>query len=408
MSTPPGAPSFADAFRHPPFRRLWTGQVVSLFGDFIALFAVISLISFRWKGTAAQVTLVQIAYMLPLVIVGPVAGVFVDRWNVRTTMIASDLIRALLILTLVAAPGLAFVFVAFFAISTVSSFFIPAQSITLRAIMPPEALLAANALMQQAMQLVRIGAPLVSGALVASLGENSCFYLDAVSFVISAWMISTLPKPEGPHTGGSVRSVTQDLLYGLRFILTHPAISFVILSMASAMFVMGCFGPLIAVYVRDTLHAGPVVFGSISSMIGVGMIIGTFGLHKAARGRPNVGLVTAGLVGIGASVLLLGVFRFAATAAAGAFGMGFFVAFIVVPAQTLMQRETPKEVMGRVSATTMSLVFAAQVIGLMISGSLASAVGIQMLFVLSAAALLVSAVAGHWIRLRREPLPASN
>src|SRR6185295_2666427 len=97
---------------------------------------------------------------------------------------------------------------------------------------------------------------LVSGALVASLGESSCFYLDAVSFVVSAWMISTLPKPEGPHTGGTVRSVTQDLMYGLRFILTHPAISFVILSMASAMFVMGCFGPLIAVYVRDTLHAG--------------------------------------------------------------------------------------------------------------------------------------------------------
>src|SRR6266481_8992944 len=79
--------------QHKPFRTLWLAQFVSVFGDFLALFGVISLITFRWHGTPVQVTAVTIAYMLPLAIISPIAGVFVDHWNVKRLMIASDLIR---------------------------------------------------------------------------------------------------------------------------------------------------------------------------------------------------------------------------------------------------------------------------------------------------------------------------
>ena len=75
-------------------RRLWYAQVVSLLGDFLALFAVISVVSFRLHGTPAQVTGVQISYMLPLALLGPLSGVFVDRWPLKPTLVASDLIRA--------------------------------------------------------------------------------------------------------------------------------------------------------------------------------------------------------------------------------------------------------------------------------------------------------------------------
>src|SRR5215470_3035371 len=87
--------------KHGPFRTLWLAQFVSIFGDFLALFGVINLITFTMHGTAVQVTAVTIAYVLPLAVVGPVAGVFVDHWNPKVIMIASDLIRAALILALV-------------------------------------------------------------------------------------------------------------------------------------------------------------------------------------------------------------------------------------------------------------------------------------------------------------------
>src|ERR1700720_1812166 len=97
--------SFRDVLGITVMRRVFYAQVISLFGDFLALFAVIAVVSFRMHGTAAQLTGVQISYMLPIVFVGPVAGVFVDRWPLKPTLIASDLIRAGLALLLIPASS---------------------------------------------------------------------------------------------------------------------------------------------------------------------------------------------------------------------------------------------------------------------------------------------------------------
>ena len=89
---PPGPLSFGDVLRITVMRRVFYAQVVSLFGDFLALFAVIAVVSFRMHGTPAQLTGLQIAYMLPIVFVGPIAGVFVDRWPIKPTLITSALL----------------------------------------------------------------------------------------------------------------------------------------------------------------------------------------------------------------------------------------------------------------------------------------------------------------------------
>src|SRR5690349_22563866 len=198
------------------FRTLWLAQFVSIFGDFLALFGVISLITFRWHGTAVQVTTVTIAYILPLAIIGPVAGVFVDHWNVKRLMIASDLIRAVLILMLVFVHDVTQISIIFFLMSAVSSFFVPAQSVTIRTVVPAEGLLAANALMAQAFYIVRLLSPAAAGALVAWLTEKSCFYLDVASFVFSAIMISglTIVRPARAEGEKTVKSLTQDFLAG--------------------------------------------------------------------------------------------------------------------------------------------------------------------------------------------------
>src|SRR5437762_13231974 len=97
----PQAPmSFADVLRIDVMRRVWYAQIISLFGDWLALFAVIAVVSFGMHGTPRQIIGVQIAYMLPIVFVGPIAGVFVDRWPLKPTLGARDLIRAVLALML--------------------------------------------------------------------------------------------------------------------------------------------------------------------------------------------------------------------------------------------------------------------------------------------------------------------
>src|SRR5205809_7339142 len=140
----PAPLTFREVLRIDVIRRVWYAQLVSLFGDFLALFAVIAVVSFRMHGTAAQVTGIQIFYMLPMVFVGPIAGVFVDRWPLKPTLVASDLIRAALALLLIPATSLWQVYAVLAALSCVSAFFAPAQQVTIRTHVPTAGLISAN------------------------------------------------------------------------------------------------------------------------------------------------------------------------------------------------------------------------------------------------------------------------
>src|ERR1700728_5344469 len=125
MTTPtaPTMLTMREVLRDPSFSRLWLAPLVSIFGDFVAIFAVQVAITFRMHGTPEDVTGVMVAYLVPFALIGPIAGVFVDRWNPRVTMIASDLTRGLLIISLAFTSHLWQIYAILFAISTVSSFF---------------------------------------------------------------------------------------------------------------------------------------------------------------------------------------------------------------------------------------------------------------------------------------------
>lgn len=396
MATPPAALTLKDVLALKSFRRLWLAQFVSIFGDFLALFGVISLIAFRLHGTAVQVVAVTLAYALPMAVIAPPAGVLVDHWNVKRVMIASDLIRALLVILLIFATDVRQICAIFATLAIVSSFFSPAQSVTLRTLVPKEGLLAANALMSQAFYTVRLLSPALAGALVAWLTEKSCFYLDSLSFFFSAAMLSTLtiirPSPDREKT---LRALSNDFVAGNKFIFTHRSLAFVFTAMAMAMFVLSSFSPLISIYIRDSLSAGSFTFGIVSSMVGVGMILGAQSVNKVARNASKTMVVLAGLLGLGLGAALLGLFRDIPMAGVSTFTMGFAIAFVLVPAQTLSQQETPHDMMGRVSSSFLSLISFSQALGLLLSGYLAQRLGIRRLFVASALFLALLAAAGY-------------
>jgi MFS family permease len=214
----------------------------------------------------------------------------------------------------------------------------------------------------------------------------------------------TIARPARAGVEKTVRSLTQDFLAGNRFIFTHAGLAFVFIAMAVAMFVMSSFSPLVSIYIRDSLHAGTFWFGIISSMIGVGLIAGTQLVTRLVRGRSHSNVVLSGLLGLGVGAAVLGLFRNIPTAAISMFTMGFAIAFVLVPAQTMSQRETPPQMVGRVTSTFMSLLSFAQIFGLLLSGVLAQRLGIRPLFVASAVFLAVIAAAGYWM-VRRPSAP---
>jgi MFS family permease len=200
-------------------------------------------------------------------------------------------------------------------------------------------------------------------------------------------------------TEKTVGSLRKDYTAGSRFILTHPAISFVMIAMMTAMFVLSCFSPLISVYVRDQLQAGTRAFGIISAMVGVGLILGTQVVNAVAKGFSKKYVALSGLFGLSFATFVLALFQTPWLAGVSMFGIGFAIAFIVVPAQTLMQQETPHDMLGRVSSSFMAVFSLSQLLGLLLSGGLANSIGVQHLFTSSVVLLVVlSGIGFLWLR----------
>jgi hypothetical protein len=301
----------------------------------------------------------------------------------------------------------------------------------------------ANALMQQVMFIMRIIGGPVAITLVNLIGAHSCYLIDAASFVASGSLIASLaltipPKPASTvssapaatKSAGKIHGILTDMKVGAGFILHHAALLFVIVALAAGMFVLGCFGPLIAIYVRDTLHATTRTFAMASAMIGVGLLFGVNALNAVAKRIANATQVYLGLGGmaVGTGVLaaapyLTYTFRTPAfhilrlainahhptlprlVAIAACFVIGFSVAGIIVPSQTLIQEETPHELMGRVGSTVMSAIFSAQIAGLLLSGILAEQTSVRSVFTICTAMLFALMAAGKlWMEPTEHPV----
>jgi MFS family permease len=423
----PNAPepmSMGAVLRVVTMRRLWYAQIVSVFGDFLALFAVITVITFQLHATPEQITGLNIAYLLPIALLGVISGVFVDRWPVKVTLVGSDFTRAGLCVLLFFVHSLWEFYAVMASISVVSSFFGPAQGVAIRSAVPMHGLRSANALMQQVMFIMRIIGGPIAITIVHIFRARVCYGVDAASFIASGSLIASLaliiPTAKLKATPGDAKpsgvgSILTDMKVGAGFILHHAALLFVIVALAAGMFVMGCFGPLIAVYVRDTLHASSTTFAVTSAAIGIGLLVGVNVLNAFAKHIANTTQVYLGLGGIALGTALLAAAPYAALTVMhvgvpiaitvfGCFLIGFACAGIIVPSQTLIQMETPGELMGRVGSTTMSAIFSAQIAGLLLSGVLAQQTSVRSVFGICTVMLAVLMVAGKlWMEPKEHP-----
>ena len=409
LSGQPTPLSMGEVLRIPILRRLWTAQIVSTFGDFLALFAVINFLTFHLGARPDQVTGLQIAYLLPIAILGILAGVFVDRWPLKTTLVASDFTRAALCLLLLRAQTVVQFYAILAVISVLSSFFSPAQGVAIRTAVPLHGLRAANTLMQQVMFGMRIIGPPMAGILYTSFGAPTCYVADAVSFFASGALIASLglirPAAAENTSSKGLSTILPDMREGISFIVHHAGVLFVTLALAAGMFVIGCFGPLIAIYVRDNLHASTKSYSAVSAMIGVGMLLGVNAINSLGKKLANTTLVYAGLVGIAVGLCVLTGIPHLWAALVADFIIGFAVAGILVPANTMIQQETPVSLTGRVGSTTMSLIFAAQIAGLLLSGALAGHIGVRKVFALCAVLMTLLIAAGK-LFMKPDPAPA--
>lgn len=392
--------TFGQVLRRRPFFALWLGRFISGIGDWLALLPLFSLIAFQRHGSAAETSMVMVSFSIPVILLGPVAGALVDRSNLKRTLIICDLVCAVLAALLAFSGHLYQMYLLMAGLSAASCFFIPAQTAALPLIVPENELLVANSINVQTLQLNQIFAPAVVGFAVAWLGEKNCFYLDAASFLVSALLVSTVRIERKAFRGVPAgTTIWADLKAGLKFIAGHPVARVLVLTIAIANGAVAIFEALFAVYVRDLLGGGSKMFGSVTSALGVGTILGAMLVGRFAQRQPRPRIINAGFLVQAISVFILGVWAMPVTTLAASVGLGAGAALVFLSAQTFALEEVPAEMLGRVTSTATSIFAVVQLGSFAGSGFLATWLGLRNLCYAAVLVVVLTAIVAHvWIR----------
>ncbi len=352
------------------FAKLLLANFVSTVGDWLTFMALFSLTSFTWEKGVSGVSILGIAYMLPVATLSPVAGVWVDRWGLRRVMVSTSLARAAIVLAMAAWPHFWSTCVLLCAHQIVASFFNPAQHSALARLVQREQLLVANALNTQAAQLTKILGPGVAGLLVAWLGPRGCFQFDAVMLLAAALFMTRLPRLPGMTAERT--NFTSEFLVGFAFLRRAARLRTVILLLMLGLCALGGFIAVLPVFARDQLGAGPRVMGFLLSSMGAGAALGAFAVAHAGKKWDKTWCITSGACVATLSLWMVAQTSRVGVAIAATSVLGAGVVFLLVPAYALLQEKTPQALLGRVVSLAIAALSMAQVVGMGVIGTAAT------------------------------------
>lgn len=349
-------------WRHPHFSKLLLAHWTSNVGDWLAFMALFGLAALELRADIAGIGALAVAYMLPLVVIAPLAGVLVDGWDLRPVLVTTDLCRAALLCWMAFASSLPTLCLLLFLHQAATSFFNPAQHAAIPRLVERPAILAANALAAQAAHATKVIGPAAGGALVALLGARGCFLLDAASFVLSALLLLRLPSLPGHPAQMVRRSLLGDLRSGAAFVRNAPRIGLAIAALSGCVAGFGAFLVTLPIFARDVLGYGSGRMGLLLSGLGAGAMAGAALVSRLGSGSDRLRLMSWAGVVAGVAMLGLPIVRAAALPASMIVGVG--VAVLLVAAHTLVQEETPSPLRGRVIGLSLAVLGLAQVAGM--------------------------------------------
>lgn len=394
-----GARLAREALRQPEFRALWIGQAVSQLGDGLTALTALTLVT-RLTGSTGAVATLAIVITAPQLLLGLPAGVFVDRWDRKRIMIASDLLRGLLVLGLVFVNDrdhLGWFYAIAFAQSTVGVFFEPAQAAVLPSTVPARLLLTANGLTQTTRLVAGIAGSALAGLLLTTRGGVAlAFTIDALTFAVSALFVARIRSRPSALPERNSR-VGADLREGLAYLFTRRSLVGIVLAFGISLLGVGAFNVLLVPFLMDILRVGPFGVGvlrgaEIAGMLAGGALVSIF----AVKLRPTT-LITLGLMVLAVSVAALAAVTGPWLAILPLFLGGFSAEALQVGATTLLQQTVPDALRGRVESALITILTASLMVSMAGAGVLGDRIGIRSVFLLSGTLTLVGSAVAHAI-----------
>jgi MFS family permease len=394
------------ALRIRPFLFLIVSEFFSQFSMNLFNFALL-IVVFSVANSNTAVSGVVIAFTLPALFFGILAGVLVDRWNKKSVLIWTNLLRALIVLPLALFyKSLGLVYLATFGVAMVTQFFIPAETPIIPLLVRKELLLSANALFGMGIYASIFLAYALSGPILLMFGKTNIFIFLAASFFIAGIFASLIKinksrvEPKKLEKNQVALSLKDEIKVVFSLIsktkkLSHALFSLTVVQIL--IYVLAAIGPGYAQHVlRIRVESFPILFVT-PAIIGLALgalIIGSF-MHK----HPRESLTKFGLFLMGISILLLPYgsrvesrqiihlinfylphilsINVVHIMVVLAFILGVATAFVFVPANTVLQEETSDESRGKVYGVLNSLIGVMSIVPVVVVGGLADLIGVK-------------------------------
>jgi len=378
------ARAYAAVIRGRAYFPLWLGQLVSNFGDTLHYIALVVLV-FELTGQGLAVAGLVAAEITPVLLLGPVAGVIIDRFDRKSVLIGADLFRAVLVLSPVWPQGLWHPYLVAAGLAAGNTFFNPTVQAIIPTLTTEDQRLAANSVGWTTGRLVQILASAVVGGLIALIGTGPAFALNAASFVISALLIASLrvPAHAGQVGDGSKRGLGTyfgDALAGLRYALRDRFVSRLLIVQALASLATGATGAMLVVLAERQLGLPPAGFAWLIGAIGLGALVGPLIPNTLASDYRDARWLFVPYIVRGIGDVLVAVFTPLPIALVILFVYGLNTSTGMVVFNSTVQGAVPDDVRGRVFTLLDVTWSAMRLISLGIGGLIVDVLGIRELF----------------------------
>jgi CRP-like cAMP-binding protein/sugar phosphate permease len=387
--------SATAVFKRRDFVLMWIAQLVSTAGSALTDLAA-GIYVYDQTGSAFLVGVTLMATAVPSLVVGLIAGVFVDRWDRRKVMMVSNLLQAgvVALIPFLLDLDITLLFVAILVNAGVKQFFDPAYEALIPEIASDEELTAANAFLQ----IASFGSTAIGFAgagLLAAIDIRLAFWIDALTFLVSAaciFLMRIRVKLEAADEDATVGLVLANLRTGIRTIRDTPMLRSLFLLGAPVFFAFGLWNVLLLPMAITVLGGTEFEYGLQEGLTSIGFVIGSLFMARYAD-RLQTGLwVFVGSMGMGISGILYGLSPTIAIGIVWVTVSGFFNSPSAVARQTLLQRHTPRELRGRVFSALFVMRDVIFLVG-MAGAGLADVVDVRVLIIFSSLILVVVALA---------------
>ncbi len=387
-------PKFSAVLSNRSFMFLWTAQMLSQLADRVYIYVLV-LVAYSLTHTNLGVSVPMLSFGIPSVLFASFAGVYVDRWNKKYTMLFSCLLRAVLIFTIVILlkGSLLWIFVVSLGIYTIAQFFAPAEASSLAEIVERENLILANSLFMTTWMWSSVVAFGLGALLVGAFGNERTLMISSALYVTASLAVMLVSlRYSNAKTGSSVKTVEEDLLKGFEFIRRSSVIRHSLFKMFMITSALAVVSMLAIQFAEKYIGIGAHNFGYLVIFAGVGMFFGMWILGKLSHFFKKSHIVFSGFFMTGLCLIMLSQTRNLYLAFFYCFVLGVGNILINATVQTVIAHNTPRSLRGRVFGIQNMLINFAFTVPVVLFGMVADYFGLNTSIMLLGLILFLPAI----------------